>query len=51
MLFLVEGEPRSVGGALGASADQYQTAPNPTMRDRLNPLKDSDLDGKRGIMD
>lgn len=48
-----EGEPRSVGGALGTAhnAEKYQTPGNQRISDRVDPRKDADLDGKRGVFD
>lgn len=48
-----EGEPRSVGGALGGAhgAEKYQTPTHPRLQDRVDPRKDADLDGKRGVFD
>lgn len=54
-----EGEPRSVGGALSGSADQYtsgSTGSNTTgqsttqkIENKLDPRVDSDGDGRRGV--
>lgn len=49
-----EGEPRSVGGALGSqggsSTSQMGNA-KPSMGDKMNPRVDADRDGKAGMMD
>lgn len=43
------GEPRSVGGSLAHDAKAYEA--KPTIGEKLNPTKDADFDGKRGILD
>ena len=45
-----EGEPRSVGGALGGSGADFQTKPHSNLSEKLDPRTDSNLDGKRGVL-
>ena len=48
------GNRDSVGAPGGANTTQTASgasAAKPSMMDRLNPLKDSDRDGKKGLMD
>lgn len=40
-----QGEPRSVGGALGGNETK------PSMGEKMNPKVDADRDGKAGMMD
>ena len=45
-----EGEPRSVGGALSGSGSDYHTKPHVPLSDKLDPRKDTNADGKRGVL-